>query len=343
MGPQQQPAPMLATQILAFLHYIRAERGLSASTVETYGRSLDRFGRWAAAGGLEDYLRPRPDELSAYVRFLHEEGLAPASVAGSIVALKMLYRFIALDRDGGVPAAVELLEAPALPERLPVVLSLEEVERLLAATQPCERYYLRDVAVLEVLYATGLRASELCGLCLRDLDLAGAFVRVVHGKGGKSRLVPLGRSALKALRAYLQDRPRLVWKEPAAPHVFVARGGKPFTREQLWGVVKKYARRAGLHAKVGVHSLRHTLATHLHAGGADLRVIQELLGHSSIKTTQLCAHVDNEQVRAAHRRFHPHGATRTPPPVPELLAAPPPERKNNTIIVTWLQGGEQDG
>jgi integrase/recombinase XerD len=202
---------------------------------------------------------------------------------------------------------VDLLASPALWQRIPQVLSPENVNKLLDAPGPLDRYFLRDRAILETLYATGSRASEVVNLQLPDLHLDGGFCKC-HGKGNKQRIVPLGRIAINALRAYLEkQRVQLVQSSPQTNWVFVSRGGKRLTREMLWVIVKKYVKRAGLHSKVSPHTLRHSFATHLLAGGADLRTVQELLGHSSIRTTQRYTHVDRDRLRMIHRQFHPRG------------------------------------
>jgi integrase/recombinase XerD len=297
----------LSSDLTAFRNYLQAERGLAVNTVLAYGRDLDHFGQWVAGGGLADYLRPGVRELTHYVAYLRELPLAPPSVARNLVALKMFYRFLRLE-ERVEQNAVELLSSPALWERIPQVLSPESVEKLLRAPQPAERFYLRDRALLETLYATGSRASEVVGLTMADLHLDSGFCKC-QGKGGKQRVVPLGRPALEALRAYLADlRPALIKAVPDAAAVFVSRGGRPLTRVLLWVLVKKYARRAGLNAKVSPHTLRHSFATHLLAGGADLRTVQELLGHANIRTTQHYTHVDRERLRAVHRQFHPRGS-----------------------------------
>jgi integrase/recombinase XerD len=296
----------LAEDITAFRNYLRAERGMATNTVLAYGRDLDRYAAWAADGNLADYLRPGLRDLSHYLSRLRDVGLVPASVARHLVALKMFYRFLRLEERGD-PSAVQLLSSPALWERIPQVLSPESVEKLLAAPNAEDRFYLRDRALLETLYATGSRASEVVGLKLADLHMDSAFCKCT-GKGNKQRVVPLGRPALKALRAYLDElRPQLVQAAGDAVSVFVSRGGRALTREMLWILVKKYVRRAGLNAKVSPHTLRHSFATHLLAGGADLRTVQELLGHANIRTTQHYTHVDRNRLKAIHHRFHPRG------------------------------------
>ncbi|HEX4590727.1 MAG TPA: site-specific tyrosine recombinase [Gemmataceae bacterium] len=298
-------AAELADDVRAFRNYLKAERGMAENTVLAYGRDLDRFTAWVEGGGLADYLKPSLRDLSRYVGHLHDEQLAPPSQARHLVALKMFYRFLRLEERGD-PAAVELLASPALWERIPHVLSPEAVEKLLTAPVPADRFFLRDRALLETLYATGSRASEVVDLRLDDLHLSGGFCKCV-GKGSKQRIVPLNPPAMSALTAYLRDsRPQLT-KATEVPFVFVSRGGKRLTREMLWVLVKKYVVRAGLSLRTSPHTLRHSFATHLLAGGADLRAVQEMLGHANIRTTQHYTHVDRDRLKAIHQKFHPRG------------------------------------
>jgi integrase/recombinase XerD len=300
----------VADDLTAFRHYLQAERGLAANTLLAYGRDLDRYAQWIAGGGLEDYLTPSLRDLSHYLEFLRAEQLAPPSIARHLVALKMFYRFLRLE-ERTTAATVDLLSSPSLWERIPQVLSPESVTKLLDAPHVLDRFHLRDRAILETLYATGTRASEVVNLTLNDLYLDSAFCKCT-GKGSKQRIVPLGRPAIIVLRRYLDEsRPALVTAAPDAPWVFVSRGGRQLTREMLWVLVKKYVKRAGLNAKISPHSLRHSFATHLLAGGADLRTVQELLGHASIRTTQHYTHVDRERLRAIHAQFHPRGKPET--------------------------------
>ncbi len=293
----------LADDIAAFRHYVQAERGMAANTVLAYGRDLDHFTQWVAGGGLGDYLQPSVRDLSRYLAYLRDEELAPCSVARNLVALKMFYRFLRLE-ERTTESTVDLLSSPTLWARIPQVLSPASVEKLLAAPQPVERFYLRDLALLETLYATGSRASEVVGLKVADVYLESAFCKC-HGKGSKQRVVPLGKPAIASLRSYLERlRPKLV-QTGDVPWVFVSRGGRALTREMLWVLVKKYVRRAGLNPKVSPHTLRHSFATHLLSGGADLRTVQELLGHANIRTTQQYTHVDRDRLKEIHKRFHP--------------------------------------
>jgi integrase/recombinase XerD len=296
----------LNSDIAAFRHYLRSERGMADNTVQAYGRDLERFARWCGLVRYTEYAAPTLKDLARYLAFLHDEELAPPSIARHLVALKMFYRFLRLEEraDAG---AVDLLGSPKLWERIPQVLPPTAVEELLKAPVAADRFYLRDRALLETLYATGCRASEVVGLRLADVYLDAGFCRC-FGKGSKQRVVPLGRPAIAALRTYLADlRPTLVQANLEATAVFVSRGGKGLTREMLWVLVKKYVRRAGLNARASPHTLRHSFATHLLAGGADLRTVQELLGHANIRTTQHYTHVDRDRLRAIHKKFHPRG------------------------------------
>jgi integrase/recombinase XerD len=293
----------LHEDLQAFRNYLRAERGMAANTLLAYGRDLDRFAAWITEGGVDDYLSPSLPDLSRYLGRLKEEGLASPSVARHLVALKVFYRFLRLEERVST-TTVDLLSSPALWERIPQVLSPDAVEKLLRGPAPADRFFLRDRAILETLYATGCRASEVVGLRLPDLHLDSGFLQCT-GKGNKQRIVPLGKHALGALRDYLGESRGNLLPATEAPWVFVSRGGKKLSREMLWVIVKKYVRRLGLNDRVSPHTLRHSFATHMLSGGADLRTLQELLGHASIQTTQHYTHVDDERLKAIHRKFHP--------------------------------------
>jgi integrase/recombinase XerD len=295
----------LQADLNAFRDYMTAERGMAKNTVMAYERDLHKFRDWVA-GGLANYLAPSVRELTNYLAYLKEDGLAAPSVARNLIATKMFYRFLRLE-ERVEQNAVELLSSPRLWERIPQVLSPESVEKLLKAPRNEDRFYLRDRALLETLYATGSRASEVVNLQLADLHLDSSFCKCT-GKGSKQRVVPLGAPAISALKIYLQElRPVLTQADKENPWAFVSKGGKRLTREMLWILVKKYVRRAGLNAKVSPHTLRHSFATHLLEGGADLRTVQELLGHANIRTTQHYTHVDRSRLKAVHRQFHPRG------------------------------------
>ena len=297
----------LHADIADFRHYLQAERGLSDNTVQAYGRDLDRFANWCGLVRHADYTAPSLKDLGRYLSFLHDEELAPPSVARHLVALKMFYRFLRIEERADA-AAVDLLGSPKLWERIPQVLSPSAVEELLKAPEAGDRFYLRDRALLETLYATGCRASEVVGLKLADVYLDSGFCRC-FGKGSKQRVVPLGRPAIAAIRGYLAsgDRRQETGDGRSAELLFVSKSGRPLSRIFLWALVKKYCKRAGLPHTVSPHTLRHSFATHMLSGGADLRTVQELLGHASIQTTQHYTHVDRDRLKAIHRQFHPSG------------------------------------
>lgn len=296
----------LMEDVTAFRQYLQTERGMAVNTLLAYGRDLDRFVQWVAGGEMSNYLSPKLSDFTNYLGSLREEKLVPRTVARHLVSLKMFYRFLRLE-ERTTESIVDLLSSPVLWERIPHVLNPESVTKLLESPVPLDRFYLRDKALLETLYATGSRASEVVGLKMEDLYLESSFLKYI-GKGNKHRVVPLGQPAILAIQAYLEKlRPRLTHSQKEVPWVFVSRGGKGLTREMLWKLVKKYVKRAGLNAKISPHTLRHSFATHLLSGGADLRSVQEMLGHSSIQTTQIYTHVDRDRLKAIHQQFHPRG------------------------------------
>ncbi|HEX5103839.1 MAG TPA: site-specific tyrosine recombinase XerD [Pirellulaceae bacterium] len=286
----------------ACLDYLRTECRLADNTIAAYRRDLNRFCAWLG-GRLAAKMGVR--ELSEYMGWLQTQQLAPASIARHIVALKIFYRYLQLEgavRDN--PA--ELLGTQKRWQYIPEVLSPALVERLLAAPQRYDAFWRRDRAMLELLYATGCRVSEVSQLKLADLHLAERHC-LAHGKGAKDRLTPLGDAAVAAIQEYLnEERPRLAKAaQSPPPWVLLSRGGRRLRREAIWQLTKGYARRSGVSAETSPHTLRHSFATHLLAGGADLRQVQELLGHASIATTQIYTHVDQSRLKRVHQQFHP--------------------------------------
>jgi integrase/recombinase XerD len=286
----------------ACLDYLRTECHLAPATLAAYRRDLARFTEWLS-GRSPTTLTVR--DLSDYVEWLHARRLAPASISRHLVAVKLLYRYLQLEgvaRDN--PA--ELLATPRTWQRVPQVLSPTQVDQLLAAPQPYDAFWRRDRALLELLYATGCRASEVSHLTLADLHLAERYC-LAHGKGSKQRLTPLNARAVAALESYLADeRPKLAQRATGdPPWVLLSRSGRRLRREAIWELVKRYVRRIEVSGDVSPHTLRHSFATHLLAGGADLRQVQELLGHASIATTQIYTHVDASRLKRVHGQFHP--------------------------------------
>jgi integrase/recombinase XerD len=292
-----------AFRIEQFHDFLTFERGLSARTVSAYRHDLGRWTSFMTASGVS-----APDEVSvsllrSWVFELKESGLAPTSIRRAQSAIRTYFGFLlaegAIDVD-----PTDRLRVPNVGRSLPDFLSRDEMERLLDAPDPGRPLYWRDRAILEFLYATGVRVSELADLLISAVDLDEAFA-TVFGKGAKERLVPVGAPALRALGRYLGEvRPRLDRGEGGG-RVFLNARGKPIRRESIWAIVQTSAQRAGIDKKVSPHTLRHTFATHLVEGGADLAAVQELLGHADISTTQIYTHVDRAYLREVHRKYHP--------------------------------------
>lgn len=299
--PRMQPAAFLA----GFAHYLQAECGLAENSVAAYSRDLRRFGEWYAEHGPATFGELAVSTFSAYLLHLSEAGLAPSSIARHLVSIKMFFRYLMLE---GVVAEslVDLVNSPKLWQQLPKVLSPEMVDRLLAAPSREDRWPLRDRALLAMLYATGCRASEVCHLSMRDIQLEEGFCRCT-GKGNKQRMVSLNPVARAAVEAWLaKERPALTSLDTEGP-LFLSRRGAGMTRITVWKLVKRYAARIGVSRDVSPHTLRHSFATHMLAGGAEIRALQELLGHANIRTTQIYTQVDHSRIKAIHEKFHPRG------------------------------------
>jgi integrase/recombinase XerD len=292
-----------------FLHYLMAECGVSPHTLAAYRSDLMRFLRWRKAKAPGPLANLSVGILGGYVQTLHDSGLAPSSICRHLASLSTFFRFLVFEGKLSDNVA-RLLVAPAIWDRLPTVLGPIAVDRLLGTPSAETRLGRRDRAAMEILYATGCRASEVVGLRPTDLDLEGGLARCV-GKGNKERWVPLGSRAVAALSAYLaSDRRILAARHPETETVLVSKSGKPLSRIGLWRIVKKHAQAAGLKGDVSPHTLRHSFATHLLAGGADLRAVQEMLGHASISTTQIYTRVELSRLREVHARFHPRSTPR---------------------------------
>ena len=302
-----RPKPLRArgpahTWLDAFVQYAAGECHLAESTVAAYRRDLKRFFEWLA-GRNPASLSIR--DLADYAGWLHARRLAPVSVARHIVSLKVFFRYLQLE---GVMEdnLAELLGSQKLWQRVPKVLSPQQVDRLVLAPQEGNPYWRRDRAMLELLYATGCRAAELSTLRLPDVHLDDGFC-LCRGKGNKQRIVPVGVRAADAVRSYLKhERGALAAAgRRAADWVLLSYRGRRLRRERIWELLKKYVRQVGIPSDVSPHTLRHSFATHMLAGGADLRQVQEMLGHASIATTQIYTHVDASRLKAIHRKYHP--------------------------------------
>ena len=286
-----------------FGDYLTFERGLSPRTLEAYSRDLARLAEFLDGRGVHDPGAAEAADLREFSYHLRDEGLAATSIRRTLSAVRTYFAFLLAE--GLIDAdPSEQLESPRVWRRLPDVLSREDVARLLEAPDPGHRLYWRDRAMLELAYASGLRVSELTGLKARDLSLEEGFA-TVYGKGSKERLVPVGRAAARAIEVYLRElRPRLE-RGGGEGAVFLNARGAPLTRMGVWKILRKHVERAGIRTRVTPHTLRHTFATHLLEGGADLAAVQEMLGHADISTTQIYTHVDREYLRDVHRRYHP--------------------------------------
>ncbi len=298
------PLPHIpAFRLEPFRDYLALEAGTSAHTVENYLRDVRRMVSHITAGGIET-----PDAITAarlrqFVYALKDLGLSPATIHRQISALRTYFRFLVaeghLTRNPS-----ERLESPKRWRALPAVLTVAEVDRLLAAPTPDQPLGIRDRALLELGYATGARVSELVGTGVLDVAFEDGVARL-FGKGAKERLVPVGRRALGAVALYVREVRPALDRGKGRGRVFLNARGTPLTRVGAWGIIKQAARAAGLAKRVTPHTLRHTFATHLLEGGADLRAVQEMLGHADLATTQLYTHIDREYLRTVHRQFHP--------------------------------------
>lgn len=288
-----------------FQDYLVLEAGNSGNTVQSYLRDLRRMGAWAEMHGITDPGGVDLKLLRKFIFSLKDLGLSAATIRRQVSAIRTYYSF--LSGEGVVKAdPSERLETPRQGRTLPDVLTVPEIERLLAAPGVDDALAWRDRALLELGYGAGMRVSELCGLARSDLILDEGLVRV-FGKGGKERLVPLGRAVIGAVSVYLHTvRPELD-RGKSDNRLLLNGRGTPLSRVGAWGIVKRSAERAAIKKRVTPHTLRHSFATHLLEGGADLRAVQEMLGHADLSTTQIYTHVDREYLRSVHKQFHPRG------------------------------------
>jgi integrase/recombinase XerD len=303
------PAPLaFADDIDRYLGYVELERGLARNTAKSYESDLRQAAHFLAKIGARSWAQVTAPQLTRWVHSLSDRKFTGSSQARKLSAVRMLCRHLVRERvREDDPTA--LLTGPKLRRKLPETLSPADMAKLLAAPTGADAYAVRDRAMLELFYSSGLRISELAGLSLQQVDLEHGFVRV-FGKGAKERVIPLGTKARDAVTVYLATgRPRLV-KPRTGSELFISERGRAISRKTIWVIVKKSARRAGIAKSVKPHLLRHTFATHLLGGGADLRAIQEMLGHASIGTTQIYTAVENSRLLDQHARHHPRNRGR---------------------------------
>jgi integrase/recombinase XerD len=301
--PRQTPSATSSTspEIRSLLLYLASERGLADNSLHAYRRDLQDINADFEKRGVS-LKTATADDYREYLRSQSRKGQSTKTIARRVAAIRIFLRFLATQGLDTLPILAHL-ERPKPERDLPKILNRAQVAQLIATPDPTSPLFARDVAILELLYASGLRASELCDVKLRDVNLQVCCVRVL-GKGMKERIVPFGRAAQEAIERYLLDcRPKL--NQRNSDRLFLSRTGKPLERVGLWMLVERYARKSGLLKTVGPHVLRHCFATHLVGGGADLRVVQELLGHSDISTTEIYTHVDQQRLKSIHEKFHP--------------------------------------
>lgn len=295
----------VVAQTVPFLQYLEAECGLAKNTIKAYCSDLEQFAVWYQEKGPLNPNDVTLGTLSDYLQHLHGRNLAATTIARHMVAIKMLFRYLVLESVIEQSVA-DLMNSPKLWQYLPKVLSPDAVDRLLMAPTVGDRRPLRDRAVLCLLYATGCRASEICNLKLNSVYLEERFARCM-GKGSKERIVGLNPVAVAAIEAYVNHERHKLVGDGDSPWLLLNARGKQLDRVAVWKIVKKYAARTGCAKEVSPHTLRHSFATHMLAGGAEIRALQEMLGHASIQTTQIYTHVEHSRLKAIHSRCHPRG------------------------------------
>lgn len=291
-------------ELQSFIHYLSVERGLAPNTLESYERDLTRYIAYLKENGTASLQDTAKSHIVGYIAQLRKAGKAPATLSRTVVSIRAFYQFLVRERIIEKDPSLHM-ETPKLQKRLPKVMSMHEVELLLNAPSTSTPGGMRDKAMLEVLYATGIRVSELIALRLEDVHLGLGYVRCL-GKGSRERIIPLGRIAAQALDQYLQtSRPKLLKPGRSEDALFVNHLGSRMTRQGFWKIIKKYAAQSGIQKEITPHTLRHSFATHLLENGADLRAVQEMLGHADISTTQIYTHVTNKRMKDVYNRTHP--------------------------------------
>lgn len=286
-----------------FLDYLSLERGLSKNTLTAYARDLNKFTTYLKKMHILSFNDVKRSDITDFMLFQKDRGLSASSIARGLAAMKVFFRFLA--REGLLKTDIaSVIETPKLWKHLPEALSLDEIDRLLNAPNLRDWIGIRDKACLELMYATGFRVSEVINLNIKDVNFDLGVIRCL-GKGSKERIVPLGKLAKTAIKRYI-DKVRIkLIKSSTETGLFITRLGRKMSRQMLWKIIKGYARKARIDKDIKPHTLRHSFATHLLERGADLRVVQEMLGHSNISTTQIYTHINKERLKSIHKRFHP--------------------------------------
>jgi integrase/recombinase XerD len=291
-------------RLRSYMHFLQLEKNSSPNTIDSYRRDLERYLSYLEDAGIESPERAGEHTVSRFVRLLGELGLSPRSVSRNLTAVKMFYRFLIAEKEISTDPTGNL-DAPRLAKTLPDVLNPDEIGAIIDQPDVAQPLGLRDRAILETLYATGIRVTELTTLKKQHVFADEQFIRVM-GKGSKERIVPIGRSALDWIMRYQSEvRGSLTGPRSATDALFVNFRGSPLSRMAVWSMVRSYTEKSGIGKAVHPHTFRHSFATHLLEGGADLRSVQEMLGHVSISTTQIYTHIDREYLREVHRTYHP--------------------------------------
>ncbi len=288
-----------------YLNYLLVEKGLSGNTIDSYARDLARYVRFLRANRISTIADTDTPVILKYLLTLRDQGLGIRSRGRHLVTLRGFYRF-AVQEKVLKKDPVRIVELPKFGVKLPDVLSFEEIKKIIDLPDVQTPKGLRDAAMIELLYAAGLRVSELINVKISEINLESGFVRV-FGKGAKERVVPIGSHAREKIQNYLVHGRPILLKAVLSPYLFVARAGKPMTRQGFWKLLKRYGVQAGIRKEITPHSLRHSFATHLLEGGADLRAVQMMLGHVDISTTQIYTHVARDHLKKMHEKYHPRG------------------------------------
>lgn len=290
-------------QIEEYLAYLSVERGLAQNTLDAYGRDLKAYARFLQQHSVTSFCNTEKEAVRAYLEHLHNLGRASSTISRNLAAIKSFYQFL-VEEDVLEDDPTVHLDSPKVAKRLPRVLNLSEVEALLNQPSLEDAHSIRDKAMLEVIYATGIRVSELVSLNLLDINLEAGYLRCL-GKGSKERIVPLGSVAIKYLDLYLQMARTEIVKRSGETALFVNHHGRRLTRQGFWKIIKRYAKEANIDENITPHTLRHSFATHLLENGADLRSVQEMLGHADISTTQIYTHITRNRLQEVYRKSHP--------------------------------------
>jgi len=291
--------------VAQFLDYLSIEKGLSQNTIKSYRQDLVKFAEYLESRSIKGIKSVTKHHISKYLYFLKDKDLSPNSISRNLVAIKMFFRFLVTERLLKENPA-NVIESPRLVKKLPEVMDTYEVSRMLDMPDARDVFGRRDKAALELMYATGMRVSEIVDLMVNNLNMDMGFVRC-KGKGGKERIIPVGGKAKLALSRYLEQARSKLSKKMGDGHLFLSKLGKKISRQSFWKMLKKYVKKADIKRDITPHTLRHSFATHLLERGADLRSVQEMLGHADISTTQIYTHINKARLKGIHKKYHPRG------------------------------------